>query len=63
VAANGLKLNLMKSQVIFISCSRVDIPPPTLLIGSDVINIVRKDNNLGYILNERLMAADHFKNH
>jgi hypothetical protein len=32
-AANGLKLNPMKSQVIVISRCRVDIPPLTLLIG------------------------------
>jgi hypothetical protein len=35
-AANGLKLNPRKSQVIVISRCRVDIPPPTLLIGSDL---------------------------
>jgi hypothetical protein len=41
---------------IFFYCSRcrVDIPPPTLLIGSDVIKVVPKDNNLGFILNEDL---------
>jgi hypothetical protein len=40
----------------------VDIPPPTLLIGSDVIKVVRRVNNLGFVLNERLTAAtDHFK--
>jgi hypothetical protein len=36
-AANGLKLNPVKSQVIVISRCRVDIPPLTLLRGSDVI--------------------------
>jgi hypothetical protein len=46
MAANGLKL--IKSQVIVISRCRVDIPPPTLLIlGSDVIKVVPKVNNLG----------------
>jgi hypothetical protein len=40
---------------------RVDIPPPTLLIGSDVIKVVSKVNNLGFVLNERLTATDHFK--
>jgi hypothetical protein len=40
----------------------VDVPPPTLLIGSDVIKVVRRVNNLGFVLNERLTAAtDHFK--
>jgi hypothetical protein len=32
-AANGLNLNLIKSQVIVINRCRVDIPPPTQLIG------------------------------
>jgi hypothetical protein len=39
-AANGLKLNPIKSQVIVISRCRVDFPPPTLLIGSDIIKVV-----------------------
>jgi hypothetical protein len=60
--ANGLKLNSMKSQVIVISRCSVDIPPPTLLIGSDVIKVVSKVNNLSFVLNERLTATDHFKN-
>jgi hypothetical protein len=50
-AANGLKLNPIKVQVIVISRCRVDIPPPTLLIGSDVIKVVPKVNNLGFVLN------------
>jgi hypothetical protein len=44
-----------------ISRCRVDIPPPTLLIGSDVIKVVHKVNNLGFVLNEGLTATDHFK--
>jgi hypothetical protein len=44
-----------------ISRCRFDIPPPTLLIGSDVIKVVPKVNNLGFVLNERLTATDHFK--
>jgi hypothetical protein len=56
-AVNGLKLNAMKSQLIVISSCRVDVPPPTLLIGSDVIKV----NNLGYVWNERPTATDHFK--
>jgi hypothetical protein len=59
--ANGLKLNLIKSQVIVISCCRVDIPPPTLLIESDVIKVVPKVNNIGFVLNVRITATDHFK--
>jgi hypothetical protein len=60
-AANGLKLNPIKSQAIVISCCRVDIPPPTLLIGSDVIKVVLKVNNIGFVLNERLTATSHCK--
>jgi hypothetical protein len=60
-AVIGLKLNPMKSQAIVISRCRVDIQPPTLLIGSDVIKVVHKVNNLGYVLNERPTATDHFK--
>jgi hypothetical protein len=60
-AANGFKLNPMKSQVIVISRCRVDIPPPTLLIGSDVIKVVPKVKNLGFVLNEGLTTTDHFK--
>jgi hypothetical protein len=56
---DGLKLNPIKSQLIVISRCRVDIPPPTLLIGSDVIKVVPKVNNLGFVLNER--RTDHFK--
>jgi hypothetical protein len=44
-----------------ISRCRVDIPPLTLLIGSDIIKIVLKVNNLGFVLNERLTVTDHFK--
>jgi hypothetical protein len=47
--------------MIVISRCRVDIPPPTLLIGSDVINVFHKVNNLGFVLNERHTAIDHFK--
>jgi hypothetical protein len=32
-----------------------------LLIRSDVIKVVPKVNNLGFVLNERLTAVDHFK--
>jgi hypothetical protein len=51
----------IKSQVIVISSSRVDIRPPTLLIGYDVIKVVHKVNSLCFVLNEGLMATDHFK--
>jgi hypothetical protein len=60
-AANSLKFNPIKTQVIVFRRCRVDIPPPTLLIGSDVIRVVPKVNNLGFVLNERLTASDHFK--
>jgi hypothetical protein len=60
-AANGLKLNRIKSQVIVISRCRFDIPPPTLLIGFDVIMVITKVNSLGFVLNERLTVTDHFK--
>jgi hypothetical protein len=60
-AANGLKLNPIKRQVIVISNYMVEFPPPTLLIGSDVIKVVPKVNNLDFVLNERLTATDHFK--
>jgi hypothetical protein len=60
-AANGLKLNPINSQVIVINRCRVNIPPPTLLIGSDVIKVVPKVSNLGFVLNKRLTAIDHFK--
>jgi hypothetical protein len=36
--------NPIKSQVIVISRCRVDIPPPTLLVESDVIKVVPKVN-------------------
>jgi hypothetical protein len=56
-----VKLNPIKSQVIVISRCRVDIPPPTLLIGSDVIKVFPIVNNLGFVLDERLTATDYFK--
>jgi hypothetical protein len=61
VAPNGLKLNPIKSQVKVISRCRIDISPPTLLIGSDVIKVVPKVKNLGVVLNERLTLTYHFK--
>jgi hypothetical protein len=58
--ANGLKLNPEKRQVILIHRCRADIPPPTLLIGANVIKVVPRVRNLGVVLNERLTATDHF---
>jgi hypothetical protein len=55
------KLNQMKSQVILINRCRADIPPPTLLIGYDVIKVVPKVIKIDFVLNERLTAAHHFK--
>jgi hypothetical protein len=40
---------------------KTEIPPPTLFIGPDTIKVVPKVTNLGFVLNERLTAADHFK--
>jgi hypothetical protein len=59
--ANGLKLNPEKSQVILIHRCRADIPPPTLLVGANVVKVVPKVRNLGFVLNERLTATDHFR--
>jgi hypothetical protein len=59
--ANGLKLNPEKSQVILIHRCRADIPPPTLLIGANVVKVVSKVRNLGFVLNEGLTATDHFR--
>jgi hypothetical protein len=54
-------MNPIKSHVIVISRCRLDIPPLTLMIGSDVIKVVPKVNNLGFVLNERLTVTDNFK--
>jgi hypothetical protein len=48
---------LIKSQVIVISRCRINIPTPTLLIGSDVIKVVAKVTNLGFVLNEGVSEA------
>jgi hypothetical protein len=40
---------------------RVDNTPTTLLIGSDIINVVPEVNNIGFVLNEILTVTDHFK--
>jgi hypothetical protein len=40
---------------------RADIPPPTLLIGAYVVQVVPRVRNLGFVLNERLTATDHFR--
>jgi hypothetical protein len=58
---NGLKLNQEKSQVILIHRCRADIPPPTVLIGANVVHqVVSRVRNLGFVSNERLTATDHF---
>jgi hypothetical protein len=57
--ANGLKLNPEKSQVILIDRYRADIPPPTLLIGANVV--VPRVRSLEFVLNERLTATNHFR--
>jgi hypothetical protein len=58
--ANGLKVNPEKSQVILIHRCRADIPPPTLL-GDNVVKVVSRVRNLGFVLNERLTGTDHFR--
>jgi hypothetical protein len=57
--ANGLKLNPEKSYVILIHRCRADIPPPTLLISANVVKVVPRVRNFGFVLNERLTATDH----
>jgi hypothetical protein len=59
--ANGLKLNPEKSQVILIHRCRADIPPPTLLIGDNVVKVAARVRNLGFVMDERLSATDHFR--
>jgi hypothetical protein len=50
---NGLKLNPEKSQVILIHRYRANIP--TLLIGANVVKVVPKVRNLGFVLNESVL--------
>jgi hypothetical protein len=38
-----------------------DIPPPTLLIGANVVKVVLMVRNLGFVLNDRITATDHFR--
>jgi hypothetical protein len=59
--ANGLKLNPEKRQVILIHRCRADIPPPTLLIDAWVVKVAPRVRNLGFVLNERFTATDHFR--
>jgi hypothetical protein len=57
--ANGLKINPKKSQVIVIHRSKKPIPQPQLFVGQDVIKIVKKVIDLGFVINENLTPADH----
>jgi Reverse transcriptase (RNA-dependent DNA polymerase) len=59
---NGLKLNPKKSQVMLIHRLANDLPQPRLVISSDVVKIVSKVVDLGFIfiLNSRLTPVDHF---
>jgi hypothetical protein len=59
--ANRLKLYPEKSQVLLINRCRADIPPPTLLIGANVVKVVPRVRNLGFVLNKRLTVTDHFR--
>jgi hypothetical protein len=36
------------------------ITPPTILIGVNVVEVVPRVRSLGFVLNERLTATDHF---
>jgi hypothetical protein len=47
--------------VILIHRCIADIPPPTLLIGDNVVKVVPRVRNLGFVLNKRLKATDHFR--
>jgi Reverse transcriptase (RNA-dependent DNA polymerase) len=57
---NGLKLNPKKSQVILIHRLPGDLPEPFLVIESNVVKIVPKVVDLGFVLNTRLTPVDHF---
>jgi hypothetical protein len=52
--SNGLKLNPKKSQVILIQKRGGDVPQPELFIGPDLIEVVSKVRNLGFVLNRNL---------
>jgi hypothetical protein len=59
--ANRLKLNPEKNQVILIHRCRAETLPPSLLIGANVVKVVLKVKNLGFVLNGRFTATDHFR--
>jgi hypothetical protein len=46
---NRLKLNPEQSQVILIYRCKVDISPPTLLIGANVVMVVHKVNRVSWV--------------
>jgi hypothetical protein len=47
--------------IILIHRCRADIPPPTLLIGANVVKVVPKVRYLRFVLNERLTATDQLR--
>jgi hypothetical protein len=61
VMATGLKMNPEKRQVLLIHRCRADIPPPTLLIGANVVKVFPRLRNLVFVFNDRLTATDHFR--
>jgi hypothetical protein len=44
-------MNLKKSQVVLIQKEGGDVPQPKLFIGTDLIEVVPKVRNLGFVLN------------
>jgi hypothetical protein len=59
--ATELNVNPQKSQVIMIHRCRAYNSPLTWLIGANVVKVVSRVRNFGFVLNERLTAADHFR--
>jgi hypothetical protein len=49
--AHGLKLNPEKSQVILIRRCRADISPPNLWICDNVVKVVPRVRNFGFVMN------------
>jgi hypothetical protein len=52
-------LNPSKSQVIVVYRGRSELPAPSLKIGPNSIKVVPKVVNLGFPINENLLATDH----
>jgi Reverse transcriptase (RNA-dependent DNA polymerase) len=56
---NGLRLNPKKSQVILIHRLPGNIPQPQLILDADMIKVVPKVVDLGFVLNSKLTPVDH----